>query len=152
MTAVAAAHSRTADALARGCRMVPAASLTDVVQAGSVGVRGGPAEAGELARDGDRDDRAALATLAVLSAPGAVQALLRVPADRDDVRGLSGLAALECLALGRGSSVVPRGFDEQPAAVPAAGLRDQGVRPPVFRSRWAESVRVCGSALERTWG
>ena len=92
--------------------MVPAASLTDVVRAASVGVRGGPAEAGELARDGDRDDRAALATLAVQSAPCAVQALLCLPADRDDVRGLPGLAALERLALRGGAAVVPRGFDQ----------------------------------------
>src|ERR1700709_917060 len=40
VTAETGAHSRTADALARECRMVPAASLTDVVQGRSVGVRG----------------------------------------------------------------------------------------------------------------
>ena len=59
-----------------GCRLVPAASLTDVVAPGSVGVRGRPAEPGELARDSDRDDRAALAALAVQALPGAIQALL----------------------------------------------------------------------------
>jgi hypothetical protein len=41
------------------------------------------AEAGELARDGDRDDRAALAALAFQSAPDTVQALLGLPGDRD---------------------------------------------------------------------
>ena len=95
VTAVAAAHSGTADALARGCRLVPAASLTDVVQACSVGVRRCPAEAGELTRDSDRHDRAALAALCVQALPGAMQPALRLPADRDDVRGLPGLAALE---------------------------------------------------------
>ena len=62
--------------------------------AGSVGVRERPAEPGELARDRDRDDRAALAALLGEAAPDAVQALLGLPADRDDVGGLSVLAAL----------------------------------------------------------
>ena len=45
----------------------------------SVGAGQRPAEPGELACHGDRDDRAALATLCVESAPDAVQALLGLP-------------------------------------------------------------------------
>jgi hypothetical protein len=68
---------------------------------GSVGVRECPAEPGEFACDGDRDDRAALAAFAVEAAPDAVQALLRLPGDRDDRIGLAVLAALERGPAGR---------------------------------------------------
>jgi hypothetical protein len=76
-----------------------------------------PAEGGELAGDGDRDDRAALATLIGEAAPDVVQAALRLPADRDDGRGLVGLAALQGGAAGGGPAVVPCGLDQQPAGV-----------------------------------
>ena len=112
------AHSVIAGALARGGQVLPAASLTDVVQGRSVGVRDRPAEPGEFACDSDRDDRASLAAFCVEAAPGAVQALLGLPGERDDVRVLAGLAALECESLrGRcgGSARRPR---------PAAGGRD----------------------------
>ena len=75
--------------------MVPAASLTDVVQAGSVGVRGGPAEPGELARDATATIVRRLAALCVRLCQVRCRRLLRLPGDRDDVRGLPGLAALE---------------------------------------------------------
>jgi hypothetical protein len=121
--------------------MVLAAALTDVVQALSVGVGGGPAEAGELARDRDRDDRAALAALAVESAPCAVQALLCLPADRDDVRGLPGLAALECLALRRCSAGeigalarCPCGsFSSVPSPEPGVTVSDHRALQQLFR-------------------
>ena len=60
---------------------------------GSVGVRERPAEAGELAGDRDRDDRAALPALGVESLPDVVQASLCLPGDLDDVGGLSLLSA-----------------------------------------------------------
>ena len=127
VAAEAVAHRDVADALARGCRLVPAASLADVVQVVLVGVGGRPAEAGEFARDSDRDDRAALAALCVQALPGAMQALLSLPADREDVRGLAGLAALEWLALGRRPTVVPGRLDQQPARVARAGFRDRAL-------------------------
>jgi len=61
-----------------------------------------PAEPGEFAGDGDRDDRAALAAFLGQAAPDAVQPLLGLPADRDDVGGLPVLAALEGDAAGGG--------------------------------------------------
>ena len=106
------------------CRTGSRRLLDRRVLAGSVGVGDGPAEAGELARDGDRDDRAALAALAVEALPAAVQALLGLPGDREHVGALAGLAALERLALGRGSALGPGRFDQQPAAVAGAGLGD----------------------------
>jgi hypothetical protein len=84
---------------------------------GSVVVGECPAEAGELAGDGHRDDRAALAALSVKSFPHAVQASLRLPRDLDDVSRLSVLAASQRLAFRRGAAVVPGGLDEQPARV-----------------------------------
>jgi len=59
-------------------RMVPAASSADVVRGWSVGGGERPAEAGEFASGGDRDERAALAALGVEASPGAVQPLLRI--------------------------------------------------------------------------
>ena len=60
-----------------------------------------PDEPGELAGGGDRDDRAALRSV-LEPVPGAVQPLLGLPADRDDVGGLPVLAALEGDAAGGG--------------------------------------------------
>ena len=84
-----------------------------------------PAEPGECAGAGARDDRAALAAVLGQAAPDAVQPLLGLPADRDDVGGLPVLAALEGDAAGGGLAVVPAGLDEQPAGVPRAGLGDR---------------------------
>jgi hypothetical protein len=64
---------------------------------GSVGAGECPAEPGELAGDGDRDERTALAALCVQSAPDVVQMLLGLPGDRQDVGGLAVLAALQRL-------------------------------------------------------
>lgn len=90
----------------------------------SVGVGDRPVEAGELARGGDRDDRASLAALCLQAAPGAVQALLGLPGERDHVGGLAVLATLERLALGRRPAVVPGGLDEQASRVAVAHLGD----------------------------
>ncbi len=96
----------------------PAASSTDVVHGpGLVGLGDCPAEAGELASDGDRDDRAPLAALAFQSAPDVVQALLGLPGDRDHRRGLAVLAALKRLAAGGALAVLPGGLDQQPSGV-----------------------------------
>src|SRR4051812_8588745 len=112
--------------LSRGTRGPPPLQPTwCMVFGGSVGVRERPAEAGEFARDGDRDDRAALAALSVESLPDVVQASLRLPGDLDDVGGLSVLSATQRLALRRRAAVVPGGLDQQPSRVPAAGLGDR---------------------------
>jgi hypothetical protein len=66
----------------------------------SVGGDECPAEAGQFACDGDRDDRAAFAALGVEALPDLVQASLGLPGDLDDVSGLSVLAAAERLSLG----------------------------------------------------
>jgi len=84
---------------------------------GSVGAGERPAEPGELAGDRDGDDRAALAALTIQAPPDAVQALLGLPGDREDVRGLADLAALQRLAAGGWLAVVPGGLDQQPAGV-----------------------------------
>ena len=105
---------------------VPAASSTNVVlAAGSVGGRDRPAEAGQLARDSDRDEGAALAAVMIEALPGAVQPALRLPADRGHVLGLAVLAAGEFAPHPRRAPVVPGGLDEQTAGVLAAGLRDR---------------------------
>src|SRR5215831_20131852 len=90
---VGIAHSHVADALARCVQVVPAAFLTDLVQGWSVGVSDRPAEPGEFTGDSHRDDCLALATLVVQPTPGAVQALLGLPGERDRVRWLAFLAA-----------------------------------------------------------
>jgi hypothetical protein len=82
----------------------------------SVGAGDGPAEAGQLAGDGDGDDRAALGALRVEATPDAVQPLLGLPRDLDDVGALAVLAALERLAARRRLAVVPGGLDQQPRA------------------------------------
>ena len=102
-------------------------SSTDVaceVAGGLLGAGERPAEAGEFAGDGDRDDRATLAALLSEPAPDVVQAALRLPRDLDDGGGLSLLAALEGGAAGWVLALVPRGLDQQPAGVLAAGLGD----------------------------
>src|SRR5688572_22812073 len=83
-----------------------------------------PAEPGEFAGGGDGDDRAALGAL-LESLPGAVQALLRAPGDRDRVGGLAVLAVAQRAADGGPLAVVPGGLDQQPAGVARAGLGDR---------------------------
>ncbi len=78
----------------------PSSSTDAALGVGLVGVSECPAEPGEFAGDGDRDDRAALAAVLGQAAPDSVQPLLRLPADRDDVGGLPVLAALEGDAAG----------------------------------------------------
>src|SRR6266540_6925900 len=107
VAAVAAAHSSTAGALARGGRAGSAASSAEQwhgcgrssLRSGGGGDR--PAEAGEVAGDGDRDDRFAFAALAVEAAPEVVEALLGLPGDREHLRGLAFVAALERRASAR---------------------------------------------------
>ena len=95
-----------------------AASSTNIVwERGSVGGGDRPAEAGQLARDGDRDDGAALAPLCVEALPGAMQPSLGLPGDRAGLLGLTGLTTLK-LAPTRGpASIVPGRLDEQAAGV-----------------------------------
>ena len=83
-----------------------------------------PAEGGELAGDRDGHDRAALAAFAVELAPDVVQALLRLPGDRDHRLLLPVLAALQGAAEPGLAAVVPSRFDQQPASVPRPGLGD----------------------------
>jgi hypothetical protein len=63
--------------------------------------------AGKLARDGDRDHGAALAALGVEPLPAVGRALLGFPGEREQVRVLAGLAALERRAASRRAAVVP---------------------------------------------
>jgi hypothetical protein len=85
---VAGAHSCVADALARRAGWSAAASTNGCCGLGLVGGGDRPAEAGKLAGHRDSDQRAALAALGVKPLPAAMQAPLRLPADRDDMRGL----------------------------------------------------------------
>jgi hypothetical protein len=77
-----------------------------------------------LAGDRDRDYGAPLAALLVQPPPDAVQALLRLPSDRDHRLLLAVLAALQRGAEPGRSAVVPGRLDQQPAGVPRAGLGD----------------------------
>src|SRR4051794_37352382 len=103
--------------------------LLDHVLSLASGPRERPDEAGELARDGDRDERAALAALLGEPAPGAPEALLRLPGDRDHVLGLAGLAPCDLAARARAAAIVPGRLDEQPARVARARLRDRAEAP-----------------------
>src|SRR3954453_7324601 len=110
----------------------PAASLTNVVlRRVSVGGADRPAEAGELAADRDRDDRATLAALGVEALPGAVEPALRWPADRGHRLRLSALTAREFAPDPGRPAVVPGRLDQQPAGVLPAGLRDRAEPPLV---------------------
>src|SRR5207247_9089808 len=119
---------------------------------GSVGAGDRPAEAGQLPGDGNGDDRAALSALAIQAPPDAVQALLGVPSDRDDGRGLAVLAALESLAACWRLAVVPRGFDEQAPGVARPGLGDRALTAAlaaaVLRRDQAEVAHQVAGALE----
>src|SRR6266568_7931517 len=125
VAAVAAAHSSNAGALARGRQAGSAASSAErccgcVGSRVRVGVGDRPAEAGEVAGDGDRDEGFAFAALAVEAAPEVVEALLGLPGDREHLRGLALLAALERGALAGWAAVVPGCLDEQSACVAGA--------------------------------
>ena len=78
VTAGAAAHSCLTDALARRARGARRLLRPTCARPGSVGGGDRPAEAGQLARGGDRDDRAALAAL-LHPRPDAMQPALRLP-------------------------------------------------------------------------
>ena len=90
-----------------------------------------PAEAGEVAGDGD--ECLAFAALAVEALPDVVEALLGFPGDRDRFGGLVLLAALGAGALAGRAAVVPGRLDQEPACVAGAGL---GVEP--CRRVWPE--------------
>jgi hypothetical protein len=125
VTGGAAAHIRTAGALARGCQAGSAASSAECRGVGGstcfgsllVDVHDRPAETGEVAGDSDRDrDERALAALVVEAPPDLAQSLLGFPGDRDRDLGLVFLAALELgrepwWAAGRGTTSArsPRG-------------------------------------------
>jgi hypothetical protein len=83
-----------------------------------------PAEPDELAGRGDRDDRPAFVAR-FEPGPGAMQPALGAPGDRDSFCGLACLSVGQGLADGRRFTVVPGGFDEQPAGVRRSGLRDR---------------------------
>ena len=99
-----------------------------------LGVRGGgvgsldlgdrPAEAGELAGGGDGGDCAALRAC-LQPRPGAMQAPLSAPRDRDRLRRLVLLTIGECTPDFRSGPVVPGGFDQQPPRMPGSGLGDR---------------------------
>jgi hypothetical protein len=73
--------------------VVPAASSTDVVRAAAQSVLEIDQQKPASSRGGDRDDGAALAALVVQALPGAMQALLSRPGDRQHVGGLGGASA-----------------------------------------------------------
>ena len=111
------------------CAKGPARRRLDqrVLWRGSVGGGDRPAEAGELARGGDGDDRAALAAL-LHPLPDVMQAPLRLPGERDDLGLAVALAAREAARDPGRPAVVPGGLDQQPAGVLAAGLGDRPAR------------------------
>ena len=82
---------------------------------GSLDLGDRPAEPGELAGRGDRDDRPSLPT-GFEACPGAVQPLLRRPGDRDRFLGLAGLAFGQAFAEVRSRAVMPCCLDKQPPA------------------------------------
>ena len=86
-----AAHRCVTDALARRARARRPARPT-CCGSGLVGGGDRPAEAGELARAGDGDDRAALVAL-LHARPDVMQAPLGLPGDRDDLGLAVALAA-----------------------------------------------------------
>ena len=92
----------------RACRAAtdPADGMFGCDRVGSLDLGDRPAESGELAGSGDRDDRPAFATL-LEPLPGAVQSFLRGPGDRDRRRRLIGLALGQCFAEVRSWAVVP---------------------------------------------
>src|SRR4051812_48439501 len=103
----------------------PAASSTNGCCGwGSVSGRDRPAEPGELARGGDRDDGAALVAL-LHPLPDVMQPPLRLPRQRQHLRFAVELAAREAARDPRRPPVVPGGLDQQPAGVLAAGLGDR---------------------------
>src|SRR4051794_37117964 len=93
----------------------------------SVDGRGLPAESGELAGAGDRDDAGGLAPLTVQQLPALVQPALSLPGDRDHAWVLAVLAARDGLADRGPVAVVVGRFDEQPAGVPGPGLGDRAL-------------------------
>ena len=128
MAAGAVAHSRNADVLARGCRMVPAASLTDVVAPGA-SRRWPPPSRSLRARERRRPRRSCGACRA--RCPGAARcgadAAGRVQEIATTCAGWPLWRRLSACALGRASAVVPGRFDQQSAAVPGAGLGDRAL-------------------------
>ncbi|MDP9347447.1 MAG: hypothetical protein M3P44_17375 [Actinomycetota bacterium] len=76
-----------------------------------------PDEAGQLARDGNRDSRAALGAAGVEVRPAAGEAKLRTPGGLDRGRRLTGLAATQGERDGGPAAVVPGRLDEQSAGV-----------------------------------
>ena len=104
--------------------MVPAASLTDVVGAdGLVGVGDRPAEAGQLARDGDVCDGRALAVFSQ-DAVAMLKANLSLPGTDRDLGWDVSLKPHSSGGLARTVAVVPGGLDEEPPRVAIAGLGD----------------------------
>ena len=139
---VGAAHSCSSGRSSRRC----AGALSSPSRCGwrLLHRRERPAVSGELARDGDHDDRAGLAS-----------GLERVPAcvQPAGARGRLGLARRAACRARRRSSVtlsaeraalVPGGLDQQPAGVRVAGLGDRALAAPL-----AARVLARGEAEER---
>ena len=85
--------------------------------------RGGPEEAGQLARDRDNRDVVVLAAR-FHRRVGVVQALLGTVGDLQDVIGLPFLAVGQGRADTRFAGVVPSGLDKEAAGELRSGLRD----------------------------
>lgn len=85
---------------------------------------GGPEKAGEFSRAGN-DGQVVRLAAGAHSLVDAVQSLLGVVADRQDVVGLSELAVGQRGAEPGVAAVVPGGLDQQPAGEHRAGLRDR---------------------------
>jgi hypothetical protein len=87
---------------------------------------------GELARDGDGDDRASFA--AVLECvPALVEAACALVGTCADRGGLSLSAPLERCTRPQRPALVPGRLDQQPARVRVAGLGDRAQPPPLAR-------------------
>ena len=91
--------------------------------------RGGglPAERGELAGAGDRDDAGGLAPLIGEHFPALMQPALGAPGDLDHARVLAVLAPGEAVTDRGAVAVVVGGLDEQPTGVHRAGLGDRAL-------------------------
>src|SRR3954469_20324690 len=126
--------------------------LLDHVLSPRSGPRDRPAEAGQLTRDGDRDERAPLAALLIEPAPGAVKALLGLPGDRDHVGGLARLALCELAARPLPKPVVPGRLDQQGGRGARARLGDRAQAPlvsgRVLRRHRAEVAHQLARATE----
>jgi hypothetical protein len=102
--------------------------------------------AGELARDGDRDDRAPLAA-SLEGVPALMQPACALVGSRADRGGLPLATLLEHCARAQRSPLLPGGLDQQPAGMRIAGLCDRAEAAPL-----AGRVLARGEAEEGACG